>query len=220
MSEEAKKTNRLFVISAPSGCGKGTILSRVFGESGENDDVYYSVSYTTREPREGEVNGKNYNFVSKEEFRRLIDEGEFFEYAQFAGNFYGTGQTLLRAALAEGKDAILEIETQGAFQVKKLMPEAVLIFILPPSVNELERRLKKRGTETDEVIEKRVSQAAGEIRRALEYDYVMMNDELEKAVEDFEAIVSEARGLSPSTDRFKTVTEINKEMIREVLKNA
>lgn len=175
----------LIVVSAPSGCGKGTILSEILKEDG----YYYSVSATTRKPREGEVDGVNYHFISKEEFQQRINENGMLEYAQYCGNYYGTPKKEVDEMRSKGRDVILEIEVQGAMKVKKLCPDAVFIFIAPPSVAELERRLRKRGTETDEVIAQRVAEAEGEISHAGEYDYVIVNGALEDAIEDFKTVV-------------------------------
>ena len=142
---------RLFVVSAPSGCGKGTILAKAF----ENRPVYYSVSYTTREKREGEQEGVNYFYTTRKEFEKMIDERDFLEYARFNDQYYGTPKLPVFEHLARGIDVILEIETQGAFQVKKTYSDAVLLFILPPRVDDLKKRLIKRGTETMEQIEER-----------------------------------------------------------------
>ncbi|MGN0621162.1 MAG: guanylate kinase [Porcipelethomonas sp.] len=203
-----RKMNKglLIVVSAPSGCGKGTLLGEVLKDS----DYYYSVSATTRAPREGETDGVNYHFLSRGEFEDLINTGGMMEYAQYCGNYYGTPKAEVEKKLAEGKNVILEIEVKGAMQIKKICPDGVFVFILPPSIAELERRLKKRGTETDEVIAGRVSEAAGEIGHAAEYDYVIVNDDLEKAVRDFKNIIS--------AEKMKTKNA--KELIDEVLKNA
>lgn len=198
---------KLFVVSAPSGCGKGTILSEVMKN---NDNLFYSVSATTRSPRDGELDGVNYYFLSVEEFKREIENGGMLEYAQFCDNYYGTPKQKVLEKLNQGIDVILEIETNGAMQIKKAMKEAILIFILPPSVSELRRRLNKRGTEEQDIIDKRVNEAIAEIKKAREYDYIMMNDELEKAIEDFEAILKAS----------KLTNENNKNMIEEVLENA
>ena len=202
---------KLFIVSAPSGCGKGTILSEVFKER----NVYYSVSATTRKPREGEINGTHYFFMSDDEFRKTISEDGFLEYASFAGNSYGTPKKAVFDKLEEGVDVVLEIETQGAFQVKEKYPEAVMIFILPPHIEELRRRLGKRGTESEEVIERRVSQAAGEIEKSLRYDYVIMNDDLEAAVKDFYTVIEAAGRGTHDADAFKA--ENMKNTIKEVL---
>ena len=198
---------KLYVVSAPSGCGKGTILAEVLKN---NDNLFYSVSATTRCPRDGEEDGVNYYFLSAEEFKKEIENGGMLEYAQFCDNYYGTPKQKVLDKLNKGIDVILEIETNGAMQIKKAMSEAILIFILPPSVSELRRRLNKRGTEKQDIIDKRVNEAAAEINKACEYDYIMINDELEKAIEDFEAILKAS----------KLTNENNKSKIEEVLKNA
>lgn len=207
---------RLFVVSAPSGCGKGTILAEVF----KNRDVYYSVSCTTRKPREGEKDGVHYFFLDNEKFEKMIDDNGFFEHAKFVGNYYGTPIAPVLDNLKAGRDVVLEIETNGAFQVKERMPDAVLIFILPPSVKEIRRRLNKRGTEAEEVIEKRTAEAAGEIKKAFDYDYVIMNDALEDAVNDFNAVLDSAKNDDSSADKFRADKDEVKNMIDEVLKNA
>ena len=171
----------LIVVSAPSGCGKGTILAEVL----KNDSFYYSVSATTRSPREGEINGVNYHFLTRESFEKLIAEDGMLEHACYCGNYYGTPKKAVYDKLEEGKDVILEIEVQGAMKIKEKCPEAVFIFILPPSLDTLRHRLEKRGTESPDVIEKRVGEAAGEIEKAYNYDYAIVNDDLDAAVADF-----------------------------------
>ena len=213
MSENKAK---LFVVSAPSGCGKGTILSEVI----KAKNFHYSVSCTTRQPRDGEVDGVNYYFISQDKFEQMIEQNEFLEHARFASNYYGTPAKAVKDSLEKGIAIVLEIETKGAFQVKEAMPEAVLIFILPPSVKELKRRLYKRGTEEDDVIEKRVSKAVGEIQQAYKYDYVIMNDGLEDAIADFVKVYDSARNGTPEADEHKPDVEKTKNMIDEVLKNA
>lgn len=187
----------LIVVSAPSGCGKGTLLAEVL----KNDNFYYSVSATTRAPREGEVNGVNYHFTSKEDFEKLIASGGVLEYAQYCGNYYGTPRKAVEDKLAEGRDVILEIEVQGAMKIKQSCPEAVFVFILPPSVETLKERLEKRGTETADVIAKRVAEARGEIEKAYNYDYVIVNDDLDTAVSQFiEAVEAEKLTVKRSTE--------------------
>ncbi len=176
----------LIVISAPSGTGKTTLTHMLLKEF---PDMEFSVSYTTRKPRPGEVNGKDYFFVDRETFERMIEEGDFLEWAQVYGNLYGTSKSQVLKALNEGKDILLDIDTQGALQVKKNFPEAVLIFILPPSFKELERRLRSRGTDDEETIEKRLKIARVEVERAPLYDYIVVNDVLEKAYEKLRSIV-------------------------------
>lgn len=180
-----KNKGLLLVVSAPSGCGKGTIL----GEILKDDSFYYSISATTRAPREGEQDGVNYHFITKEEFEQRIAQGGMLEYAQYCGNYYGTPKKEVEQMRDAGRDVILEIEVEGAMKVRVLCPDAVFLFIAPPSVEELRRRLNKRGTEAAEVIEERVSQAARELSYANRYDYIIVNGELEKAIQDFRTVV-------------------------------
>lgn len=175
----------LIVVSAPSGCGKGTILSEVL----KDDRFYYSVSATTRSPRLGEVNGVTYHFITKQDFEERIKNSAMLEYAEYCGNYYGTPKKEIDEMREQGKNVILEIEVQGAMKVREICPDAVFIFVLPPSVAELERRLKKRATETDDVIAQRVSQARSEIELARKYDYVVVNAALEDAINDFKAVI-------------------------------
>lgn len=180
-----KNKGLLLVVSAPSGCGKGTIL----GEILKDDSFYYSISATTRAPREGEQDGVNYHFITKEEFEQRIAQGGMLEYAQYCGNYYGTPKKEVEQMRDAGRDVILEIEVEGAMKVRALCPDAVFLFIAPPSVEELRRRLNKRGTEAAEVIEERVSQASRELSYATRYDYIIVNGELEKAIQDFRTVV-------------------------------
>ncbi|HEZ7988880.1 MAG TPA: guanylate kinase [Ruminococcus sp.] len=175
----------LIVVSAPSGCGKGTILSEVL----KDDRFYYSVSATTRSPRLGEVNGVTYHFITKQDFEERIKNNAMLEYAEYCGNYYGTPKKEIDEMREQGKNVILEIEVQGAMKVREICPDAVFIFVLPPSVAELERRLKKRATETDDVIAQRVSQARSEIELARKYDYVVVNAALEDAINDFKTVI-------------------------------
>ena len=207
---------KLFVISAPSGCGKGTVLKEVF----KDISVFYSVSCTTRNPRENEVNGIDYHFITDEKFVGMAENNEFLEYAGFVAHRYGTPAKPVLDNLSEGRDVILEIETKGAFQVKEKMPEAVLLFILPPSIAELRRRLIKRGTEPLDVIEDRVAKAADEIGRSYDYDFVIMNDKLEDAVRDFKTVYLSAKNGDREADKFKTDKTETINMINEVLENA
>lgn len=175
----------LIVVSAPSGCGKGTILSEVL----KDDRFYYSVSATTRSPRLGEVNGVTYHFITKQDFEERIKNNAMLEYAEYCGNYYGTPKKEIDEMREQGKNVILEIEVQGAMKVREICPDAVFIFVLPPSVAELEHRLKKRATETDDVIAQRVSQARSEIELARKYDYVVVNAALEDAINDFKTVI-------------------------------
>ena len=174
----SRKKGRLYVISGPSGTGKGTVCRELLKEIGNE----FSVSMTTREPREGEVDGKDYYFVTKEVFLGNIDAGNFLEYATVFDNLYGTPKDMVINRLERGRNVLLDIDVQGGLQVKKAMPDAVLIFILPPSLAELRRRLEGRGTETKDKIEKRLGQALNEIRLIGEYDYYIVNDNLDDAV--------------------------------------
>ena len=173
------KKGKLFIVSGPSGTGKGAICRRVLAE---DPDLRFSVSVTTRQPREGEVDGKDYYFVTREVFLENIEAGTFLEHATVFDNLYGTPKDMVINRLEKGRNVILDIDVQGGLQVKRAMPEAILIFILPPSLAELRRRLEGRGTETAEKIEKRLGQALNEIRLIGEYDYYIVNDDLEDAV--------------------------------------
>ncbi|MBQ6142891.1 MAG: guanylate kinase [Clostridia bacterium] len=172
------KKGCLIVFSGPSGAGKDTILNKIMGEK---ENLKLSVSHTTRPPREGEINGKSYYFVSRQEFIKMAENGEMLEYATYCGNYYGTSAVKVQDELEKGNDVILEIEVQGAEQVMKKVPEALSIFILPPSLSELKKRLKNRGADSDEVINRRVKEAEKEIALAHNYDYVIINDDIEKS---------------------------------------
>ena len=197
---------RLIVFSAPSGCGKGTMLAEIL----KNEKFRCSVSATTRSPREGEIDGVNYHFLTREDFESRINAEQFLEHAEYCGNYYGTLMSEVDSYLDKGINVILEIEVQGAMKIREKRPEALFVFIAQPSVAELTRRLKKRGTETDEVIAERVSQAAGEIAAAEKYDYIIVNDALEDAVSDFFAVIR--------AEELKS--ENMGEILNEVLKNA
>ena len=177
----------LLVVSGPSGAGKGTICKALLNK---NDKIKLSVSATTRKPRNGEVHGVNYFFIEKEEFTTMIENGEFLEYAQIYDNFYGTPKSAIIECLEKGQDVILEIEMQGAKQIKEVYPEGVFIFVLPPSLEELKSRIVGRGTETQEEIEKRFSCAFEEINQIVNYDYFIVNEDIEKSVNDVEAIIA------------------------------
>ena len=177
----------LLVVSGPSGAGKGTICKALLNK---NDQIKLSVSATTRKPRNGEVHGVNYFFLEKEEFTTMIENGEFLEYAQIYDNFYGTPKSAIIECLEKGQDVILEIEMQGAKQIKEVYPEGVFIFVLPPSLEELKSRIVGRGTETQEEIEKRFSCAFEEINQIVNYDYFIVNEDIEKSVNDVEAIIA------------------------------
>ncbi len=180
----------LFIVTAPSGAGKTTLVGGLL----ERDPlVRLSVSYTTRAPRAGEVNGQHYHFVDVPTFRALRDRGEFLEWAEVHSNYYGTSKVWLDEQIRAGKDILLEIDWQGAQQVRKVFPKSVGVFILPPSVEELERRLRGRGTDSEEVIARRVLGARGEMRHVAEFDYVIINEDLPAALEDLVAVVRAAR---------------------------
>lgn len=180
----------IFVISAASGTGKTTLVSRLVQQ---HPNVRVSVSHTTRPPRAGEVNGQHYHFVSEEEFVRLAGEGAFLEHAQVFGNYYGTSYESVQSMCEQGYDVILEIDVQGAQQVRKALPEALSIFILPPSLAVLEQRLRQRQTDSEEVIARRLSEAVDEIQQALMFDYVVSNRSLQQAEEELWCIFQAAR---------------------------
>ena len=179
------KEGKLFVFSGPSAAGKGSICRQLL----QDPDTWLSVSCTTRSPREGEVHGEHYFFVTREVFDQAIAENGFLEYAEIYGNCYGTPKRHALEHMASGEDVILEIEMQGALQIKKAYPDAVLIFVLPPSLKELERRIRKRGSETEEQIRGRMQTALSEIGLLSQYDYYVVNDRLEDAVADARAIM-------------------------------
>ena len=178
--------NKLFVISGSSGVGKGTVIKEFLRK---NPEFKLSVSCTTRQPREGEIHGENYFFLSKEEFKSCVEKGEFLEWAEFSGNMYGTKRPYVDEKLALGKNLILEIDTKGALNVKKIMPEATLIFILPPSFEELEARLRGRHTETEEAIQKRLESTRLEMENSKQFDFQVVNDSVENAVLRLEEIM-------------------------------
>lgn len=175
----------LFVVSAPAGCGKDTILNELFKKT---DKAGYAVSATTRAPREGEINGVHYHFLTREDFSEKIKRGEVLEYTEYCGNFYGTLKKSVDDLILSGKDAVLKIEVEGAMNIKKMFPKACLVFILPPSLEILEKRLRGRGTETEEKIRERTLQAKNELAFAKNYDYLVVNDDLNEAVEDVLAV--------------------------------
>ena len=182
--------SQIFIISAPSGSGKSSlvagILPRVPG-------LEFSISYTTRKPRGSEKNGREYFFVSVEEFEQMIRNDEFLEYAKYDGNYYGTARCFLSEAEQHGRDLLLEIDVQGAGQVKRKLPDSVSVFVLPPDREMLERRLRSRGSDSPEVIRRRLDKAAREIENYDKYDYILVNDRLDESIEDLKAIVLSRR---------------------------
>lgn len=178
-ADAGAKRGNLYVISGPSGVGKGTLVSKLLEA---RDDIVLSISATTRSPRPGEVDGKDYLFLTRQQFDDLVASDGFIEWAEYAGNCYGTPIAFVEDQLRAGKNVILEIEVQGAFQVKEKLPDATLIFIEPPSMDELKARIVGRGTESDEVIGSRMRTALLEMERKMEYDIAVMNDDIDSAV--------------------------------------
>lgn len=177
----------LVVISAPSGTGKGTLLKELLQR---NENVKLSISATTRKPRESEVDGKNYFFRTVDEFKSMIENDELIEWDEYCGNFYGTPKKYITDTVSEGYDVILEITVEGAINIKNKYDNSVLIFIMPPSFEELKRRIEGRGTECVEIIEKRLQEAKEEIKHINKYDYIVVNDNLEKAINDINCILT------------------------------
>lgn len=179
-------SGNLFIVSAPSGAGKTSLVGAMLATT---PGVDLSVSYTTRPPRPGEVNGKDYHFVSRETFLAMAKHGDFLESAEIYGNLYGTSQSWIRTATASGRDILLEIDWQGAAQVRRAFPGCIGIFILPPSIEVLEKRLKGRGKDSEEVIARRMAAACDEIAHVSEFDYVIINDKLDTAVQQLRSVV-------------------------------
>lgn len=199
------KRGRLLVISGPAGTGKGTVVKALLAE---NENMHLSVSATTRSPRPGETDGVEYFFKTREEFEEMINEGAFIEYTSYNGNYYGTPKAAVLNKLTEGKDVILEIEVEGAGNAKRAIPEAILVFLAPPSKTILRERLTNRGTESADVIEKRMKIAERELRLAQNYNYIVVNDTVEEAVHEIEAIMV-AEGLKVSNNA-PLIAELNK----------
>ena len=187
MSDQKKKKGTLIVLSGPSGVGKSTVIAELLSE---RKDIYFSVSFTTRQPRPGEVDGVNYNFVTRPEFERMIRDNELLEYAEYVGNYYGTSLKVIRDRLDQGQDVLLDIEVQGAATVKAKCPEAVLIFILPPSLEELAHRLQARSTDPEDVIVTRLKRAREECSEIGRYDYLVVNDSVIAAVSEIISILT------------------------------
>ncbi|MBR6259722.1 MAG: guanylate kinase [Oscillospiraceae bacterium] len=187
----------VFIVSGPSGVGKGTILGQVFSRL---DNCWFSVSATTRDPREGEAHGVHYYFLTREEFIKQIEQDEFLEYAEYVGNYYGTPRSTITEHVEAGYNVFLDIEVQGSEQVCRKMPEAVSIFIIPPSIEALAERLRGRNTDSEEKIRARIKRAEEEIALAPNYDYTVVNDDLETAVNEVLAIIEYERSLRWNED--------------------
>lgn len=175
----------LIVVSGASGTGKGTVCKKFLED---NPEIYYSISATTREPRTGETDGKEYFFITREEFKTWIEEGKFLEYAEVYGNFYGTPLHKIKERLNRGESVLLEIDTQGALNIMKKIPDGVFIFLLPPSLDELRARIENRGTESPETLERRFNSAKGEIEVGKKYQYVVVNDSVDEAAKKIKNI--------------------------------
>jgi guanylate kinase len=190
MNDYATPLGTLYIVTAPSGAGKTTLVRAVLERE---PGLALSVSYTTRPPRPGEVDGRDYRFVGKEAFLRLRDGGELLEWAEVHGNYYGTSRTWIEAQLQQDRDVLLEIDWQGARQVRQLFGQAVGVFILPPSLEALEERLRRRGTDSEATIARRLAAAREEMRHVEEFDYAIINDRLERAIDELTAVVRAAR---------------------------
>ncbi len=184
------KQGNLIVVSGPSGTGKGTICQALLAE---HPEILYSISATTRQPRTGEVNGINYWFTAKDDFKAMIENNELLEWAEVYGNYYGTPIAKIEEMLASGKDVLLEIDTQGAMNVKQKFPQGVYIYILPPSLTELERRIRTRGTDSEESIQRRLQAAADEIQIGVNYNYLVVNDQVREATNTVASIIAAER---------------------------
>lgn len=189
MAVNKKEKGQLIVLSGPSGSGKSTVIKKLMEQRG---NIHFSVSYTTRKPRTGEVDGVSYNFVDRAEFERMIANNEFLEYAEYSGNYYGTSLKVIEDNQAAGVDVLLDIEVEGAANVRAKCPGVVLTFIVPPTYEELERRLRGRNTDDEETIQKRLKRALEEIQEVPKYDYLVINDRVEDAARELDAIMTAA----------------------------
>lgn len=183
-------SGNLFILSAPSGAGKSTLVAKLLQE---DQNIHLSVSYTTRAPRTGEVDGRDYHFVDKAAFMGMLKRGEFLESAEVHGNHYGSSEAWIRAQRAAGHDILLEIDWQGAQQVRRIFTDTIGIFILPPSIAELERRMRRRAQDSEEVVRRRLAVAADEMSHAAEFEYVIINNDFEEARRDLVAVVRASR---------------------------
>ncbi len=199
MNEEGK----LLVISGPSGAGKSTVISRVMAN---DPNIVFSVSATTRQPRNGEKDGTDYYFITKPQFENMIEQGQLLEYAQYVENYYGTPKQTVLESLANGQDVLFDIEVQGALQVKKAYPRAILIFLIPSSFDEIERRLRGRGTDSEEKIARRIETARRECRFIENYDYIVLNDDPDIAAGEIKSILTAEK--CRLIERKKYVTEV------------
>ena len=197
----------IYIISGPSGSGKDTILKEVLKI---RSDVFFSISHITRKMRVGEVEGDKYHFISREEFEEQLAKNAFLEYNEYSGNYYGTPKAPIEEHLSKGDDVVIECDVNGASALRDILPDVTSVFIMPPSFEVLRKRLVGRGTETTEQVERRMNEALNEIRRADEYDYIVVNDDLESAVEDFLTVLN----------CNKLILKNQKHIIDEVLKNA
>ena len=195
---------RVYIISGPSGSGKDTLMKKVFEKL---PDINFSISSITRPMREGEIEGEKYNFISRERFEEMIKNDELLEYNVFVGNYYGTPKAPVISCIENGQDMLIEVDVNGAEQIRGKMPEVISIFIMPPSLEILKKRLTGRGTDTQDIIDKRLKESLREIESAKDYDYIVVNDDLDTAVENFARIIS--------VDKFKT--DRNLQLINKIL---
>ena len=210
MSAHTSTEGTLFIVAAPSGAGKSTLVNALLERE---PSISLSISHTTRPPRPGEQYGRHYYFVERAEFEREVSEGIFLEHAEVHGNFYGTSRKTVQDLLQKRRDVLLEIDWQGAAQIRKAKPDCVSVFILPPSRTELERRLRGRGSDSEEVIERRLHNSRGEIAHAHEFDYIVVNDRFEDALDTLQAIVRAVR------QRGSLQCQRHEALIRELLAN-